>query len=220
MPARPWFHGLTLLAGAAMVAIAGSCHPMLTGDGATQLGVIAAMPAWRTIHWVIGFGYVLVLAGLTGVWSRLAATPGATAARSGMFLSLFGYLTDLVGVMFMLGAASTLADAYRAGDPGLAATHAVFVFDMLHPAARAALRIGAFAVSLGLYGFGWGIIGGGALPRWLGWLGVGGGVAGAVIAVGGAATSTYVIAGVALATVWQLAAGVTLLLSGKSPTAS
>ena len=211
MQTRPWVHGLVLVAGALLVGIAGSQHPLLMGDGAAQLGAIADMPLWRTVHWSIAFGYVLVVAGLTGVWTQLAVTPGAGAARTGMFISLFGYLTDLVGVMFMLGAGSTLADAYRAGDPGLAATHAVFVFDMLHPAARAALRIGAFAVSIGLVGFGWGMVSSAVFPRWLGWAGVWGGVVGVLVAVVLPATSPYVIAGVAIATTWQFVAGIRLL---------
>ena len=203
-------HGVVLIAGALLVGVSGLRHPMLTGDGATQLGVIADMPAWRMVHWSIAFGYVLVIVGLTGLWSRLATTPGAGAARTGMFVSVAGYLADLVGVLFMLGAAAALADAFRAGEPGLSSTHAVFVFDMLHPTARAALRIGAFGVSLGLLGFGWGVLSGGLLPRWLGWVGVVGGVGGAVVAVACPA-SPYVVAGVGVATVWQLAAGVVML---------
>ena len=216
MQPRARFHGVVLTAGALLVGVAGSQHPLLMGDGAAQLGAIADMPLWRTVHWTIAFGYVLVVAGLTGVWTQLAASPGAGAARTGMFISLFGYLTDLVGVMFMLGAAAALADAYRAGEPGLSATHAIFVFDMIHPAARAALRIGAFAVSIGLIGFGWGVVGSAVFPRWLGWAGVWGGAVGVVVAVVLPATSPYVIAGVGLATVWQLAAGVTLLRSAGS----
>jgi hypothetical protein len=208
---RPWVHGLALIAGALLVGVAGLRHPMLQGDGAAQLTLIAATPSWRAVHWAIAFGYVLVVTGLVGVLARLAPTAGAGAARTGMFVSAFGYLTDLIGVLFMLGAASALAAAFRAGEPGLAATHAVFVFDMLHPAARAALRIGAFAVSLGLISLGWGVVTGGALPRWLGWGGVVGGAAGVAAAVLLSEHAPYVIAGVGLATVWQLAAGVMLL---------
>ena len=219
MQPSPRFYGLALLVGALLVGLAGLQHPLLTGDGAAQLSVIAATPMWRGVHWAIALGYVLVVTGLTGVWSRLAATPGSGAARTGMFLSLFGYLTDLVGVMFMLGAGSALADAYRVGEPGLAATHAVFMFDMLHPAARAALRIGAFAVSVGLLGFGWGILQSGSFPRWVGRLGVGGGLVGVLVALALPASSPYVIAGVAVATVWQLVAGVAMLRrsSGSVP---
>lgn len=213
------FHAVVLLAGALVVGLAGLQHPLLTGDGAAQLSVIAATPMWRAVHWAIALGYVLVVTGLTGVWSRLATTPGSGAARTGMFLSLFGYLTDLVGVMFMLGAGSALADAYRAGEPGLAATHAVYMFDMLHPAARVALRIGAFAVSIGLWGFGWGIVRGGVFPRWLGWLGVAAGAVGLIVALALPASSPYVVAGVAVATVWQVGAGVMMLRrpSGSAP---
>ena len=207
MQPRPWFHGAVLFIGAMVTGLAGLQHPLLTGDGAAQLSVIAATPMWRDVHWAIALGYVLVVVGLTGVWSRLATTPGAGAARTGMFVSLFGYLADLVGVMFMLGAGSALADAYRAGEPGLAATHAVFMFDMLHPAARAALRIGSFAVSIGLWGFGWGIVRGGVFPRWLGWLGVAGGAVGVIVALVLPAASPYVVAGVAVATLWQAVAG-------------
>ena len=212
-------YGFILLAGARLVGLAGLQHPILTGDGAAQLSVIAATPMWRAVHWAIALGYVLVVTGLTGVWSRLATTPGSGAARTGMFLSLFGYLTDLVGVMFMLGAGSALADAYRAGEPGLTATSAIFMFDMLHPAARAALRIGAFAVSIGLVGFGWGIMRGAVFPRWLGQLGVAGGAVGVVVALALPASSPYVVAGVAIATVWQVGAGVMMLRrhSGSAP---
>jgi hypothetical protein len=210
-PRRSPFHALALTIGALLVGVAGLAHPMLTGDGAAQLAVIAARPSWLTVHWSIAFGYVLVAAGLIGVLSLHAPTPGAVAARTGVLLSLTGYVVSIMGVLFMLGAGTTLAHAYRVGEPGLAATHAVFVFDMLHPMARAALRVGAFAVSLGLYSLGWGAVSGGVVPRWLGWLGVGAGVLGAVIALVLPATSPNVVAGVGLATVWQLAAGVTLL---------
>jgi hypothetical protein len=213
MPSRrPWFHGLALVAGALLVGVAGIFHPMLAGDGAGQLAAIDAMPGWRTVHWAIVFGYVLVVAGLTGLVTEHATTPGASGVRTGVFLSTFGYLVSMVGVLFMLGAASTLAATYRAAEPGLAGTHAVFVYDMLHPAARAALRVGAFAVALALYALGWGLIGGDAYPRWLGWLAVGAGAAGAAVAVLLAETSPYVVAGVGLATLWQLAAGVTMLV--------
>jgi len=208
---RPLFHGLALVLGALLVAVAGSQHPMLTGDGATQLAVIGAQASWPMIHWAIAFGYVLVIAGLIGVIGRHAPTPGAGAARTGVYLSLVGYVVSLGGVLFMLGAGTALANAFRTGAPGLSATHAAFVFDMLHPSARAALRIGAFAVSLGLYSMGWAAVTGGVFPRWLGWYGVGAGILGVVIALALSAESPYVIAGVGLATAWQLVAGVLLL---------
>jgi hypothetical protein len=208
---RSTFHGLALVIGALLVGIAGLLHPMLTGDGAAQLTVIAGRESWRAVHWSIVFGYVLVAAGLIGVLTIHAATPGAGAARTGALLSLMGYVIAMMGVLFMLGAGTTLARAYHTGEPGLAATHAIFLFDMLHPTARAALRVGAFTIALGLYSLGWAALSGGVFPRWLGWYGVAAGIAGVVIALALSEDSPYVVSGVGLATLWQLVAGFLLL---------
>jgi hypothetical protein len=209
---RPLFHGLTLVIGALLVAIGGAQHPMLTGDGASQLVVIARQHSWHTVHWLIAFGYVLVAGGMAGVLSLHANTAGAGAARTGVLLQLFGYAISLVGVLFMLGAGTSLAAAYQTSQPGLTATHAAFLFDMMHPAARAALRVGAFAISLGLCSIGWAAVIGPVFPRWLGWLGIGAGFVGVAAAVLLSETSNYVVAGLAMATVWQLVAGVLMLM--------
>jgi hypothetical protein len=185
---------------------------MLSGDGASQLVVIARQQSWYTVHWLIAFGYVLVAGGMAGVLSLHASTAGAGAARTGVLLQLFGYAISLVGVLFMLGAGTSLAAAFQTSQPGLTATHAAFLFDMMHPAARAALRVGAFAISLGLYSVGWAVLNGSVFPRLLGWLGIGAGLAGTAAAVLLSETSPYVVAGVGLATMWQLGAGVLMLV--------
>lgn len=209
---RPSFYGLSLLVGALLVAGAGVVHPRLAGDGAAQLGVIAATPAWRAIHWTLLFGVTLVLAGLIGgLLQRHAANAGAVPARPGAFLTAFGYGALAVNILFMTGAGGALADAYTRSDLGLTATRAVFVFDMLHPFGLAAARVGAFAIGLGTYLFGWAVVSGGVLPRWLGWAGVGAGAAGAVLALVVNETAPQVLGGVALATVWQVLVAVALV---------
>lgn len=213
--ARPWFYALTLLAGSLTVGIAGVRHPMLVGDGADQLTLIAATGAWRTMHWAFAAGYVAVVAGLAGLAARHAGTPGDRAARIGALTATFGYAISLVGVLFMLGAAAALADAYTRGEPGLSSTYAVFAYDMLHPSAQAAIRVGAAAVSLGLYAFGWAAIRGGVLPRWVGLVGVGGGIAGVAAAVIAAPDTATLVAGVALATVWQAVAAIAVLVGAR-----
>lgn len=213
---RPWFYALTLLAGSLTVGIAGVRHPMLVGDGAEHLTRIAATSAWRTIHWAFAAGYVAVVAGLAGLAARHGGTPGDRPARIGVLTAAFGYAISLVGVLFMLGAAAALADAYVRGAPGLAGTHAVFIYDMLHPTAQAAIRVGAGAVSLALYAFGWAAVRGGVLPRWLGLAGVGSGIAGVAAAVVAAPDTAVLVAGVALATVWQAVTAVVVLVEARA----
>ena len=213
--ARPWFYALTLLAGSLTVGIAGLRHPTLVGDGADHLTLIAATGAWRAIHWALAAGYVAVVAGLAGLAVRHAGTPGDRAAQIGALTAAFGYAISLVGVLFMLGAAAALAAAYARGEPGLSSTYAVFAYDMLHPMAQAAIRVGAAAVSLGLYAFGWAAVRGGVLPRWLGFAGVASGVAGIAAAVVAAPDTAGLVAGVALATAWQAVTAIVVLAGAR-----
>lgn len=216
---RSWFAGFSLVLGALLVGVAGLFHPMLEGDGPAQLDVIAATAAWHTIHWAFLFGFPLVIAGLAGVSSRHGGTPGEGATRIGICLAVFAYAVAVVGILFMAGAAPALADAYHRADLGLAATHAVFGYDMLRPFAQGSIRAAAFAISLATYAYGWGVVSGGVAPRALGFAGVGLGVIGAVVAVALPESNAYVVLGTALATLWQLGAGAWLLLPPKGPAA-
>lgn len=211
---RSWYYALTLLAGSVAVAVGGMRHPVLEGDGPAQLMTIALAPGWRATHWLFAAGYVAVVAGLAGLAAAHAGTAGERAARTGALTSVFGYAVSLVGILFMLGAAATLADAYVRAEPGLAGTRAVFTYDMLHPSAQAAVRIGAAGIALGLVAFGWATVRGGILPRWLGWPGVIGGLGGVGASVVGAPDTPLLVAGVGMATLWQSVAAVTVLAAG------
>lgn len=207
----PLFYALALLVGALLLAVGGWRHPVLSGDGAAQLQVIADTAGWRSLHLLLVFGFPLVVAGLIGLLGRHINTPGAAAARAGMFLSVCGYGMALVGVLFMVGVGPALARAYTGAEMGLTATHAVFVYDMLHPFALLALRVGAFTVGLATYAFGWAVVGGRVLPHWLGWAGVGAGAVGAGLGLALNENAPQVMGGVALATVWQVLVAVALV---------
>ena len=214
------FSPLCLLAGAALIAVSGVRHPMLTGDGAAQLALIAATPAWRLVHWGFLFGFALVIIGLAWLASRSRNTRGEAAARAGICLAAFGYAVFAVGVLFMAGAGPALADAMRRADLGLTATHAIFLYDMLHPFAQSALRTGAFAISLATAAYGWAVVSDDSQPRVLGYFGVVAGAIGAGVAVALSETSYQVVAGAALATVWQIVIAVTALLPARRPAAA
>lgn len=209
---RPSFYTLSLLLGSLLVAIAGLVHPTLAGDGAAQLETIAATSAWRTIHWSLLFGFVLVVTGLMGVVERHVASAGSTPARAAAFLSVLGYGALMVNVLFMIGAGWTLAQTYTLAEQGLTTTRAVFLYDMVHPFGLAAMRIGAFTIGVATYALGWAVRNGGVYPKWLGYAGIGAGLVGMAAALVFSESSPNVLAGVVLATVWQLATAVGMFL--------
>src|SRR2546428_5508453 len=110
---RSPFYGLCMVAGALLIGIAGLCHPVLTGDGAAQLGAIARTAAWRTIHWALGFGLPLLYAGLVGVALRHSDTPSGNQARAGVMLAGFAFAVWAINILFMAGARTGVCP----GDP-------------------------------------------------------------------------------------------------------
>ena len=217
---RTWFSPLCLLVGAVLIAVNGVRHPMLDGDGASQLAIIAATPAWRTIHWGFLFGFALVITGLAWLASRYRNTEGEGAARAGICLATFGYAVFAAGVVFMAGAGTALADAMRRADLGLTGTHAVFIYDMLHPFAQSALRTGAFAISLATGAFGWALVTDRTQPKVLGYLGVAAGAIGAAVAIALDEAAYHTVLGAALATVWQIVIAIVALLPARGTPAT
>ena len=208
---RPLFYGLCLLTGSLLVSVAGLMHPMLDGDGAAQLATIAATPSWRAIHWALLFGFPLMYAGLIGVALRHGDTPGSAPARAGILLAGFAFVVWALNVVFMVGAGWQLAQAYTTSDTGLTGTHAVFVYDMLHPAGLAAERLATFALGLMAYVFGWAILNGQAYPRWLGWAAFAVAVTNAAVAVGFDEFSPNLYYAQALFVAWLVATAAVML---------
>jgi len=167
---RPLFYGLCLLIGVLLVGVAGLMHPLLSGDGAAQLSTIARTKGWRAIHWSLLFGLAFMYTGLIGVALRHNDTPGSTPGRAGVRLGAFAFSVWSLNILFMVGAGWQLARAYTASDTGLTGTHAVFVYDMLHPMGLAAERLATFLLGLVAYMFGWAIRNGGVWPKWLAWM--------------------------------------------------
>ena len=216
-PRLSFIAGLTLLAGALLVGGAGLCHPLLSGDGPGQLETIGATAAWRAVHLSLIAGEILLVAGVAGFALRHADTPGAGVTRAGALLFALGVGLALLQILFMVGAASALAGAYARGYPGIAATQAVFMYDMFHPFAQIAGRSGELALGLALAVIGWGTVRGGLLPRWLGYSGVVAGVLCALWALGIREDDPRLMAGVGLVTVWALVSGVVLVVGRTAP---
>ncbi len=203
-------------------------HPVLAGEGAAQLATIARTRDWAAIHWGFLFAFPLSITGLSGIVGATVGTPGAGATRAGLAVGVFAYACWMIIVAFMLGGGGALAGVAARGSvappppPDLAATQAVFLFDMVRPFALAAQRAGAFSLGLGTSLFGWGLWrgrregagegeGGEALPRWTTLLAIAGGSAGAALALATPASSTLDQAAFAPPVVWQLLVGLVLL---------
>ncbi|PYP18448.1 MAG: hypothetical protein DMD52_02040, partial [Gemmatimonadetes bacterium] len=167
--------------------------------------------AWRAIHWSFLFGFTLTLTGLVGVAGMHVGTPGEGAARAGVLVAIFAYGAWAVVVTFMVGAGWALARGYVAAEPGLTATHAVFLYDMLHPFALAAQRTAGFALGISTYLFGWAVINGKVLPRRLGAGAVAGGVIAAALALAFPESTKADEAAFVLPVLWQVVTGAVLL---------
>src|SRR5438034_1329608 len=87
---RPLFYGLCLLVGTLLFGGAGAIHPILTGDGAAQLAMVARTEHWRLIHWALLFGLAFMYTGLAGVALRHSDTAGWTPARAGALIGARG----------------------------------------------------------------------------------------------------------------------------------
>lgn len=169
---RSLIYPLCLLIGAVLTIVSGTLHPDLAGDGAAQLTIIAQSEIWRAIHWGFLFSFPLALTGLVGLARAHAGGAGESPVRAGLIVGTFAYAAWMVIAAFMAGAGWALARSFVIADPGMTATRAVFAFDMLHPFALAAQRVAGFALGVATCLFGWGVLDGKVLPRWLGTAGV------------------------------------------------
>jgi hypothetical protein len=203
--------GSCLLAGALAFGVAGLCHPILRGDGAEQLATIARTTWWPAIHWALLLGMPLMLAGLAGLAVRHRRTPGMDAAGVAVCVAAFGFAIWMLNILFMGGAARHLAHTYAAAEPGLAATHAVFVYDMLHPFGLVAERIATFTMGLACCMLGWGIHGGRVYAPWLAWSAFTVGVGCVVVALAVSETSVVLFYAQGALVTWMAAAGVAML---------
>ena len=108
---RPLFYGLCLLLGTLLFGIAGLKHPLLVGDGAAQLAMIAKTADWRLIHWALLFGLAFMYAGVIGVALRHNDTPGSTPGRAAVRMGAFAFSVWSINILFMVGAGWQLARA-------------------------------------------------------------------------------------------------------------
>ena len=206
------FLAIALLLGTALHGVGALLHPVLAGDAATQLRMIADTAHWRPLHLAMLGGSGLIVA---GVWVRLVddRTFVRPALVAGLAIISIGIAINALNTAFMTGSGWHMAGRFAAGDTAMAP-----LFDATHPIGLMAARFGNFIIALGAVALGWGEWRD-AEPRRLdavlAWIAAAGGLFGAMFF---AESSRIALAAVALLSGWQvLAAGRALTLSLKAP---
>jgi hypothetical protein len=202
---------VALLAGTLLLGIGAALHPVLIGDAAAQLRLIAATPHWRTLHLVMLAGSALIAA---GIWVRLVDRPGPPADRdaagaaaiAGLALIAVGVCINALNIAYMAGAGWHMAALFGQGRTEMSA-----VFEATHPIGLMAARFGNLVVALGALALGWAEWQDATRPRWLAPLAWAAGIGGLVGVIFFDEASPFALAAVALLSGWQVATGVRAL---------
>jgi peptidoglycan/LPS O-acetylase OafA/YrhL len=132
-------------------------------------------------------------------------------------MGAFAFSVWSINILFMVGAGWQLAHAYTTSDTGLTGTHAVFIYDMLHPMGLAAERLATFMLGLVAYMFGWAIRNGAIWPKWLAWAAWSVAAVAGVVAVAFSEYSPFMYYAQALFVVWLAASAVVMLAERRQP---
>ena len=193
---------LALLVGTALHGLGAALHPMLAGDGATQLRTIADMAHWRELHLTMLAGSALIVA---GIWVRLVDDRAFVRAPLVAALTVIsvGVALNALNIAYMAGAGWHMATQFATGDASMTP-----LFDATHPIGLMFARFGNFIIALGALILGW--------AEWhdaeprrldavLAWAAAAGGLVGAVFF---AESSRMALAAVALLSGWQVVTAV------------
>jgi hypothetical protein len=202
---------VALLVGTVLLGVGAAVHPVLVGDAAAQLRLIAATPYWRALHLVMLAGSALIAA---GVWVRLVDRPGGSevrepanaAAVGALALVAVGVCLNALNIAYMAGAGTHMAGLFTRGRTEMAA-----MFDATHPIGLMAARFGNFVVALGALALGWAEWLDATRPRWLAGLAWAAGIGGVVGVLFFDEASPLTLAAVALLSGWQVATAVRVL---------
>lgn len=204
---------LALLLGTVMLVGGAAMHPILSGDGSMELGMIARMPIWRTMHLFMLGGTGLIVA---GIWVRLVDAPADGPSRNAVIVALtiitVGIALDSLNTTFMAGPAWRMAAAFAAGDASVARQ-----FEIMHYVGLMSARFGNYLIALGALLLGaveWMTD---SRPRWLAilaWIAGAGGLIG-VICFDEA--KPEMLGAVSLLCGWQVGAAIVALRNSRAP---
>jgi hypothetical protein len=204
---------LVLLGGTILLGIGAVFHPMLVGDAASQLRIIAATPYWRSLHLAMLAGSALVA---TGIWVRLIDSRSTVdlrePARAGLIAALavicLGFCIQAINIAYMASSGTLMAALFAEGR-----TEMIPVFEATHPAGQMVDRFGNLVIALGALLLGWAEWQDASRPRWLAWLAWIAGAVGLICAVCFSEASPLALAAIGLLSAWQVATAARGLLT-------
>jgi hypothetical protein len=199
---------VAMLLGTALLGVGAAMHPVLAGDAATHLRMIAQSELWRAIHLTMLAGSALVIAGL---WVRvLGREPeSSTAFVAALAIIAVGEAVNALNTAYMANSGLRLAHAFANGD-----ALAVALYDATHPMGLMYARFGNLLVALGAMVLGaaeWEAESGSYLAAGLAWVAALGGLVGALFFD---ESSRMILGAVALLSGWQIVTGVRVLRHG------
>jgi hypothetical protein len=204
----PRFLALALIVGAALLGLGAAMHPVLTGEAAHDLDLMAATPAWRVIHLTMLLGSVLVI---SGIWVRVAAAANVrgTLVAALAVISL-GLALNALNIAYMAGSGTHLAEMYRAGSPNAAP-----MFEVTHPIGLMSARLGNALVAAGAGALGWAERESGSRD-WVAWLAWSAAVCGLVGVCFFHESSRMILAAVSVLSAWEVVTAIAVL-RGRPP---
>lgn len=202
---------VVLLLGTALLGVGAAFHPMLVGDAASQLRIIAATPYWRTIHLAMLAGSALVAA---GVWVRLidrrSTVDLRVSAGGGLIAALavvtVGVCLQALNIAYMASSGTHMAALFAEGRTEMSA-----VFEATHPTGQMVGRFGNLVIALGALGLGCVEWQDASRPRWLAWLAWFAGAVGLICAV--FFNDPLAVAAIALLSLWQVGTAARVLFA-------
>lgn len=199
---------IALLLGTGLLGAGAVLHPVLEGDAATQLRLIAATSSWRAVHFAMLAGSALVM---MGIWVRLVLDSSAStkALAPALGVITIGLAISALNISFMAGSGWRMAQLFQNGDASMAA-----LFDATHPIGLVAARLGNFIIALGALVLGlveWRDRSRPRIVAWLAWLAASAGFVGVAFFD---EASRFTLAAAALLSGWQIVVGVQAVASG------
>lgn len=158
--------GLATIAAGPLCVIGGLLHPVVEGQAHSP----AALATSHTLgSGALLAGTVLLLLGLPGVYGRIGARLGV--------LGLVGYVLYFLGNL-LSAVPHLVLMTFAAGDVAHDHAELVSAHDAVLgvPAFEAEQLVSGFALMIGLLVFGVALVRSRAVPRWVGWTGVAGGL--------------------------------------------